>query len=152
MAEQITTTYDGIEITYNEIADTWHFELRGRDRSARTLAKAKEAIDKPDPKEKTFKPVDVYYGGGYDGGRYVTARVTSVADAPHGREEYLWCTKLPNGSRSKESSSRFFKINEKNKLLVAAIDQHYEQVKELREKIEALSRQMEPAFKKGEDI
>jgi hypothetical protein len=43
----MTITHDDITITYDEKDNRWHFELRGRQRSAESLAKAKEFIDKP---------------------------------------------------------------------------------------------------------
>jgi hypothetical protein len=48
----ITITHSDVQITYNEGSDKWEFTLRGRDRSAESLAKAKEFIDRPLPKEK----------------------------------------------------------------------------------------------------
>lgn len=56
------TTHREIEIIYDEGSNKWLFELRGRDRSAASLAEAKAFIDKPEPKEKpTFERVKVWH-------------------------------------------------------------------------------------------
>ena len=47
---QLGTTYNEVEISYNEDDSKFEFQLRGRLRSAATLKEAKEAIDKT-PKE-----------------------------------------------------------------------------------------------------
>ena len=62
--ETISTTYNGIVITYDERADKWLYTPRNRDRSAKSLELAKKAIDAPPPKEeKPFERIQAYTGG-----------------------------------------------------------------------------------------
>jgi hypothetical protein len=77
----VKTTYNGTEITYNERTDRWEFELRGSSRSAETLSKAKEVIEKPAPKDKTpFTRTPAFYRG-YSGDGYQKVEVTSIANS-----------------------------------------------------------------------
>lgn len=113
------TEYSGIEISYVEGTNDWHFELRGRSRRAESLAKAREAIDK-EPKEKrtqTFPKFDAYqwsYGG------IKTVTVTSLADnnAYSGGVDF-WTTG-PEGRR-KEHDYSLFPVNDHNTALVKKI-------------------------------
>ena len=113
MSNPVTTEYGGIAITYDERDDVWRFELRGRERKADTLAKAKEAIDKPAPQEKTFKPLEAYvtnYGMAIE-----PATITSIAEPSYGKFQ-VWCT--INGERRKKELSDFFAITPENESLV----------------------------------
>lgn len=75
----IKVTYNETEITYDERANVWRFILRGINRHSDTLAKAKEAIDKPPPKKKSqFKRFDAFYWQSWGGPALV--EVTSIAD------------------------------------------------------------------------
>lgn len=75
----IEQTHDGVKITYNESRNVWEFELRGRCRSAESLAKAKEAIDKPVPeKTKPFERFDAWFNS-Y--GEWLRATVTSISES-----------------------------------------------------------------------
>ena len=60
MNDNLIVTYRDIAITYDEQKDKWFFTLRGRDRSADSLANAKKAIDAPPPKEE--KPFERFEG------------------------------------------------------------------------------------------
>lgn len=76
----MTTTHRDIEITYDEKDNRWHFELRGRQRSADSLAKAREFIDKPvtEKEEKPFKPISAWFWDYRDEPHKVI--VTSIAE------------------------------------------------------------------------
>src|SRR5678815_4429337 len=74
----IKTTYEGIEIEYNEAANTWEFVLRGRHRSVPSLTSAKIMIDKePAGKRKQEFPRQKALLKRYDS--VVEVDVTSVA-------------------------------------------------------------------------
>lgn len=108
----IAVTYSGIAIAYNEVSDNWRFELRGRSRSATSLSKAKEAIDK-EPVEKrkqTFPRFDAYIFNSYEDARIVT--VTGVGEQGWGGQQTFWVDN--KGKRSKESASSLYPVNEKN--------------------------------------
>lgn len=116
--EQLVVTHDGIEVAYDEDANVWRFTLRGRERSAESLAKAKEAIDKPVPADKAkpferVKAIMVGYNGDVTFGE-----VTSLADSPSYRSQEAWFLSA-KGGRSKEDISRLCADNEKNRQLVA---------------------------------
>lgn len=54
-------THNGTDINYDEPSNTWKFVLRARDRSVESLAKAKEAIDKPvAEKSKPFEKIPAW--------------------------------------------------------------------------------------------
>jgi hypothetical protein len=115
----LKTTYEDIVITYWESDDTWRFELRGRDRKADSLAKAKELIDKPAPQEKTFKPIEVLFCKGYENSTFTPATVTSIADAGWRGGTHVWIS--CNGSRSKESTRDLYAVCPENDALIAEI-------------------------------
>lgn len=137
MAEALKTTYNGIEITYDEYADLWRFELRGRERKAETLVKAKEAIDKPEPREKTFKPIEAWTNRGYETLRFVKSNITSITN---GDVDSVWCS--IEGRRSKESLSRFYEVSRENDELVQKIADISEQRDELHKKAKELAGQL----------
>jgi hypothetical protein len=106
------TDYSGIEITYDEGRDKWLFDLRGRSRSADSLTKAKEAIDK-EPKEKrtqTFPRFEAYMWA-YDGFKTVT--VTSLADDGYHNGTTFWVSDA-DGRRRKERDYSLFPVNDHN--------------------------------------
>jgi hypothetical protein len=110
MSEPIKVTYGGVEITYLEREDKWRFELRGRERSSESLAKAKEAIDRPDPPEKKpFKRISAWVNK-YSG--FAKVEVTSIAESSYGHTQ-VWVTGTGTGwrhgkERSKESASMVY--------------------------------------------
>jgi hypothetical protein len=53
---EVKVVCKGIEIKYDENSNCWNFELRNLERSAETLLKAKQAIDKPTPGNRTARP------------------------------------------------------------------------------------------------
>lgn len=115
---QITVTHNGIEITYNEDTNWFHFTLRGRDRKCQTLRAARDLIDQPAKDEKPpFKPVKAWCYGHYEGFNPVT--ITSVAEERYG-SVYFWI-KDKDGNRSKEASSYIYASTAKNDRLIEVI-------------------------------
>lgn len=65
-APQIAVEHNGIKITYNEDRNEWEFTLRDRDRTAETLAKARECIDRPVKDKKTvFQRIECWIKRGH---------------------------------------------------------------------------------------
>lgn len=131
------TEHSGIEITYNEVKDRWEFELRGRSRSADSLAKAKEAINK-EPVEKrkqAFPRFDAYLNRYQNGWGVVS--VTSVADAGYRSGEYFWISNAQRG-REKESASSLFPVNEHNTRIVDEIKRFESQIETCQEQVSKL--------------
>src|SRR4051812_6947269 len=99
----ITCTYNETVIAYDESRNLWLFVLRGRERSASSLALAKEAIDKPAPKEaKPFTKIDAWFIGYGESGERV--EITAIAEPDRGGKLAVWI-KRPDGKRSKESAA-----------------------------------------------
>ena len=148
MADAVATTYGGVEIVYNERSDVWRFTLRGRERSASTLAKAKEAIARPEPKEKAFEPTDAYfcrYGGGAK-----LARITSLADGSGYGGIQVWCT--IGGQRTKESLGDFYEVSPENDLILAECKAIDEQIEKLNSKRNAKFRGMKKLSIPGVEV
>lgn len=153
-SQQIKITHNGVEIVYNESQNVFEFTLRGRERSAPSLAKAKEAIDKvPDPKdpnEKPFERIKCYCDGGYfdkDGTGHAIVEVTSVADGKgyYGGPEF-WASGEGSGYsrgkklRSKVYGSHLFPVNDKNTAIIEQLKVKYAERAKLDEEIEALKK------------
>lgn len=117
MKEEVKVTHNGVEITYDEGADVWRFEARGRERKAKSLAAARVTIDKPDPKEKKpFEPFEAIYVNYM--ARFERVTVTSLAESD-GRVPSVWFVK--QGSRSKCKLDEIIAISPNN---LAAIERH----------------------------
>lgn len=86
----LKVTYTDVEISYVEDTNRWQFTLRGRERSAESLAKAKEAIDKPEPQKKAapFERIKVWTNSGYSDS-WRQGEVTSIAERQYSRQE-VW--------------------------------------------------------------
>lgn len=139
------TTHSEIEINYNENDNRWHFELRGRNRSTDSLAKAKEAIDK-EPAEKrkqTFPRFEAYLFKSYESSAKIVT-VTSVADETGRGRLQFWISEK-NGSRSKEHASSLFPVNEKNTAIIAEIEQLSAEINALEEKKSEHQERLSPA-------
>ncbi len=138
------TEYNEIEISYDEGRDRWLFELRGRSRSADSLAKAKEAIDK-EPAEKrqqTFPRFQAYFWR-YDDLKVVT--VTSIAEeASYGKSKVFWVMDKDN-RRSKELQHSLFPVNEHNTKIIEAVKAKEAEVEKLQEDIRALRETLQQA-------
>lgn len=132
-SQQIKVTHSGVTITYNEREDKWQFTLRGRDRSADSLAKAKEYIDKPIPAEKAkpFAKIPAWLYS-YNAEEPVKVEVTGIAEINYGCQS-VWINN--SGVRSKERVHNIYQRNDKNDMLIGQIISKLQQVGSLREEI-----------------
>lgn len=126
----IKFTHDRTLITYDEQENKWKFTLRGRDRSAESLLKAKEIIDKPVEKAKPFEKIPAWFFKYGDGP--IKVDVTGVAESHgYGGEVSVWVNN--KGTRSKErANGNIFPQNEKNDALVEEIIEKETRATELR--------------------
>ena len=113
------TTYNDIEISYVEGDNRWHFELRGRSRSAESLAKAKEAIDKEpiEKRKQKFPRFDAYFF--QYGENPIIVTVTGVSEEYYRASPQFWITN--EGKRSKEHVSSLYPVNAENGAIVNEI-------------------------------
>ena len=133
--QKIAVSYHGVLIAYDHHKDRWEFTLRGFDRWAPTLGKAKEAIDRLPPKKyKPFKRIKVwvYNPCSPPDTNYLVAELTSViADTCYGSYGQAWVS-APSSEgkteRSKVHLSSIYPCNPANDALI--------------ERIEALSKRM----------
>jgi len=125
------TTHSGIEIEYDESKDVWRFDLRGRARSAATLSKAKEAIDK-EPSEKrkqVFPRFEAYLVKLWETS---VVTVTGLAEENYRSTTCFWVT-TKEGKRSKEYANILFPVSDHNTAILA-------EIKKLDDQIEALEK------------
>jgi len=112
------TTYNDIVISYQEANNRWHFELRGRKRSAESLAAAKNAIDKePAAKRKQEFPRFHCYQFKYNDEVEIVT-VTSVAEDGYRGLEFWVSSKE---GRAKVRANMLNPANESNGALVEEI-------------------------------
>lgn len=136
----IKETYKEVEITYNERNNTWEFILRGRERTAESLAKAKEIIDKPPaPKEKPFERVPVWYchyREGWHRGTVTSLKQCRYSSHVEARVSFGKESIATVGAVRVVEPSELFPCNEKSDALV-------EEWKVLEEEIQSLTKQQE---------
>lgn len=138
-----TTTYRGVEITYNEHSDSWLFTLRGRDKTASSLTNAKAAIDKPAPKENNFVKFRAWLALGYDDFDLKEATVTGDAGVNFRRQD-VWI-KDAQGTRRKVSLDSVFADTPDNIAAMARMKEQNEIVKAARKSRYDLKEKMEKA-------
>lgn len=119
MGETMITNYDDVKIEYDEKANKWRFELRGRERSADSLAKAKEFIDKEPKEKKAFTRTPAYLTD-WSFSRFSEVDVTSIAEAPaYSNSKMFW---ISNSERREKVEARNLFANcDSNEVLIAAI-------------------------------
>jgi hypothetical protein len=140
--KQLSVTYEDIEIVYDESENVWRFTLRGRERSAESLAKAKEAIDKPVPADKA-KPFQRVRAIHLNYSNTITlGEVTSIADGPSYRDKEVWFLSS-KGDRSKKSASDIYADSSANMQLVAESQALYKEADALRKKAESTLKKMQ---------
>lgn len=141
---EIKHTHDGIEIEYVERDNKWKFTLRGRERIVDSLAQAKLAIDKPEPKDKPpFERIKAYWRYSYGSDKFSTVEVTSIAASSryHTGTE-VW---IVNGKeRSKVDQSRVFPVTPANTERVQAIEVLWAQREAIDKKITELEKKLVP--------
>lgn len=140
----ITVEHNGITITYNERTDHWDFTLRGRERDAESLAKAKEAIDRPVKltKDNTFERVTGWY---FRYGSMVECTITSLSERRWGGGPNLNISyKNEQGrlDRGKVIPQDVFPRNEKNDAMAAEWRKHADHIKVIREEMEKIKGKM----------
>ncbi len=136
---EVNVTYDGIKIEYLEEKNVWRFELRGRERKVESLAKAKEAIDKPEPKEKKpFTRIKAYMTQSWGNDLFDTVEITSLAeDESYDKKPNYWVVKADK-TREKAGYYKIFEICEHNDKAIAEmkrLDKETERIKKEREAI-----------------
>lgn len=144
MPDTIKVTHNDVTIVYYEDDDVWRFTLRGRDRSADSLAKAKEAIDKPVPKEKAkpFEKIPAWWFQYEQNPKEI--EVTGIAEGrSYGSpNEYVWINH--KGQRIKETVQfRIYPRNERNDALVGQILARRKEAQRLYEEASEFQRQLD---------
>lgn len=140
--KSITVVHDDTTITYDESEDRWTFTLRGRDRSAESLAKAKEYIDKPLPPEKAkpFEKIPAWFFPYSD--RPHKVEITGIAERRYGYEQ-VWIT--CEGKRKKENVSHsVYPSNTKNDALVQQVLAAQQEIDKLKKSIEDSKSHLQP--------
>jgi hypothetical protein len=139
MTDAPSITHHEIEIVYHEHSDDWHFTLRGRERTAKSLTAAKEAIDKPTPKKgKPFERFEAWYSGGFRHMDFKTVTVSSIVEptASYRRWDRLR-VKTDEGIQVVDGSTVYSK-NAKNDAVIAdilAINREIDKLDKDREKM-----------------
>lgn len=129
MAESVKITHNGVAIMYQEAENAWKFELRGCERSASSLTKAREAIDAPPPKDKkAFKRQKAFYCS-YGSGPLLVV-VTSLAETSY-RSQQVWLVK--GGRRSRESLDSLRAFTPESERIVAEYHSRATEIEKLRE-------------------
>jgi hypothetical protein len=140
----ITVVHDDTTITYNESENRWTFTLRGRDRSAESLAKAKEYIDKPLPPEKAkpFEKIPAWWFRYSEVPKKI--EVTGIAEGrAYSGTEYVWINN--SGNRRKESVAHaIYPANAKNDPLINEIVAEEKAIRDSRSRIESLRQKLSP--------
>lgn len=145
--EKISVTYDGVDINYIERSNTWNFELRGRERHADSLKSAKEAIDKPEPKQKipfTRIPAWMVTGAfsGHKSTQFVRVEITSIAETEgYGGILDFWI--VSDGDRAKEPNTRLIADTVKNFETMRVYDSKFIEREVLSKELQALLSGME---------
>lgn len=133
------TTYNNIEIEYNESANTWDFELRNRCRSVASLALAKEAIDKPVPADrKAFERTKVYYK--HYRSLPEKAEITSIAGNKFG-QMHVWISIA--GTRKMVNIRELFALTKKNESLMALYEKNEKIISCLQTECDDISSKLE---------
>jgi len=136
MSEQpaVTYSYKNILITYDEDKDVWRFNLRGREKSAKSISNAKAAIDAPPPEnEKPFERIQCWhndYGSGYE-----VVTVTSLVE--DGYSKLGWITRKDK-TRSRYRLTDLYPVNEHNDKVIAQLKTMMEEINLLRQKYSKL--------------
>ena len=142
--DAVTVTCGDVLIVYDEKDNVWRFTLRGRERSSVSLAKAKEAIDKPVPggKAKAFQRVKAYkksYGNDFELGE-----VTSIAETTGWRgETQVWFNSVRNG-RTKVGLTDLYSDTAGNQIILSEIESLKKQATALNDKADAVAEKMSP--------
>lgn len=141
MSNAVTVLYCDVLVTYEEDRDVWTFSLRGRERSAPSLAKAKESIDKvPAEKKNDFQRVPVYCYNGWSSSAMSKGEITSIAEGRFSTPE-VWV--VINGVREKKHASNVFPIGPANDGVVQVLEQLQHELEVVQAKIKASKGQLQ---------
>jgi hypothetical protein len=136
---EMSVVYAGITIVYTEADNLWRFELRGRDRSAGSLAKAKEFIDKePTEKAEPFERVKAYLTSRFDGD-YKPCEITAVAESRWG-SNFAWIS--IDGKRVKVNVGNLIPVTPENDSIIAQLVVMYAERTKLNKQIDKLGSSM----------
>ncbi len=127
-------TYGDVPISYDERNDQWTFTLRGRDRIADSLAKAKEFIDKPVKESSSFKRVKALYSK-YQNPLH-EVEVTSIAGTGRGGRLDVWV--MDGKERSKRTANELFAFTPENLGRAAQIAELDKQIAALEQQKDAI--------------
>lgn len=149
----IQVVHNDTHITYNEPENKWQFTLRGRDRSAESLAKAKELIDKPVPagKAKPFEKIPAWFFGYSDTPKKV--EVTGIAESPSYRrgESSVWI--VMDGARTKQNvTSSIYPSSPKNDKIIAQITAKETESEKLHQEARELKYTLDPLVLPKEEL
>lgn len=133
--------HEGIAITYDEGRDLFTFELRGRQRTATSIRKAKEAIDAPPPKDKKpFTRFQAWVNSHWDGWQRVD--VTSIGEPTcFGEARDVWVVDK-NKRRTRERQDKIYPCSPHNDALAAQWMDLDAQVKKLEDQKRAIQKRM----------
>jgi hypothetical protein len=137
MSEAIKTTYRDVEIVYLEDPNKWRFTANGRERSAESLVKAREAIDRTldkEVKEKPWEPFEAYFNRYADGDPFKKVLITSVAEGRSYSGVEVWVK--DGNSRSKESLRHMYKVCPENEATIAELVRLAAEKKAIEKKVE----------------
>ena len=106
--QEIKVEHEGVEVRYLVGTNLWEFELRGRTRTAPSLAKARESIDKePKAKRKPFERFDAYKLDHWSNWEKVTITSYAGKGSWDGRHQFWTTKKITKGFKAgKEERSR----------------------------------------------
>ena len=140
-SQQIEVVHSDTTITYNEREDKWQFTLRGRDRSADSLAKAKEYIDKPVAAEKAkpFEKIDAWFFEYTDDPKKV--QVTGIAESRYSSSPEVWINSK-EGRKRVQVRYKLFVANEQNDTTVGQMVARKNQIDLLRKEISNLKEKL----------
>lgn len=136
----LTTEYNGVEIKYSERNNQWVFELKGREKSADSLADAKGVIDHTPKEQKKVTRFEAYLSP-FMVGVIEISTVGACSKNYRGNAEF-WITNS-DGKRSKEPAERILKITPENDRLVVNANQLVKQIREFSHQWAALVASME---------
>jgi len=141
--QPLTYTHNGVEITYDEVANLWRFTLRNRDRSTASLTDAKEAIDKrPPEKAKPFDKIEAWWVNYNNPPQRV--QITGIAEGSYSRHK-LWVWIKSNKGRSKEQvEGSIYQSDATNDAICEEIIEKEKEINSLRAKIQNLRSSLQP--------
>lgn len=143
MSNELKTTYNGVEIVYDEQENKFKFEFRGRERAVESLSNAKKMIDSPEPGEKPAFTKTPAWLMEYYSGDPKKVEVTAIAEKGcYDRGINLWI-RFDDAKRRKTSLNSVFLFNPRNTAIVEEIIRTGKAIEELSKKRADLKALME---------